>query len=95
LGQTLPVGPVLPTPRGPLHTVSDRDRAAVQYVAKGQKLTSVDLFGQRLRHLEACSIKSCATELIVLPLKVRIPTGAGDAARLAQLAVFGNSLMKN
>jgi hypothetical protein len=67
----------------------------VQYVAKGQKLTSVDLFGQRLRHLEACSIKSCATELIVLPLKVRIPTGAGDAARLAQLAVFGNSLMKN
>ena len=44
---------------------------------------------------EACSIKSCATELIVLPLKVRIPTGAGDAARLAQLAVFGNSLMKN
>ena len=70
-------------------------RSYLAYVAKGQELTSVDLFGQRLRHLEACSIKSCATELIVLPLKVRIPTGAGDAARLAQLAVFGNSLMKN
>src|ERR1700731_1643153 len=42
-GQTRPVPPVLPTPRLPLCLVSDRDRAAAQYVAKGHKQTCQSL----------------------------------------------------
>src|SRR5262245_13502500 len=76
-----PVSPMLPTPQLPLCAVSDRGRAAAQYVAKG-----------RLRK-SFCSFKDTGSEVIFNRCRLDVPYSRkieGSAfGRQAQLVDFG------